>query len=82
MRLGLIPIAAICRTALLAAWNAPVVTMLRRERKILRVGCTAIRRRSSSIGVLHVWRTRSVDDYSLTACAGAHNRSIVFIPDA
>ena len=70
-------------TALLAAWNAPVVTMLSEKgRNFCWGGGTAIRRSIfEQSGVLHVWRNSVSDDYSLTRALERNNRSIVFIPE-
>ncbi len=70
-------------TALLAAWNAPVVTMLSEKgRNFCWGGGTAIRRSIfEQSRVLHVWRSSVSDDYSLTRALERNNRSIVFIPE-
>ena len=70
-------------TALLAAWNAPMVTMLSEKgRNFCWGGGTAIRRSIfEQSGVLHVWRNSVSDDYSLTRVLERNNRSIVFIPE-
>ena len=70
-------------TALLAAWNAPVVTMLSEKgRNFCWGGGTAIRRSIfEQSGVLDVWRNSVSDDYSLTRALQRNNRSIVFIPE-
>ena len=70
-------------TALLAAWNAPVVTMLSEKgRNFCWGGGTAIRRSIfEQSGVMDEWRNSVSDDYSLTRALERNNRSIVFIPE-
>jgi cellulose synthase/poly-beta-1,6-N-acetylglucosamine synthase-like glycosyltransferase len=70
-------------TALLAAWNAPVVTMLSETgRNFCWGGGTAIRRSTfEQSGVLDEWKNSVSDDYSLTRALERQNRSIVFIPE-
>jgi ceramide glucosyltransferase len=70
-------------TALLAAWNAPVVTMLSETgRNFCWGGGTAIRRSIfEQSGVLDEWRNSVSDDYSLTRALERQNRPIVFIPE-
>jgi ceramide glucosyltransferase len=70
-------------TALLAAWNAPLVTMLSETgRNFCWGGGTAIRRSIfEQSGVMDEWRNSVSDDYSLTRGLERHNRSIVFIPE-
>ena len=70
-------------TALLAAWNAPVVTMLSEKGKNLCWGGgTAIRRGIfEQSGVMNEWRNSVSDDYSLTRALERNNRSIVFLPE-
>jgi cellulose synthase/poly-beta-1,6-N-acetylglucosamine synthase-like glycosyltransferase len=70
-------------TALLAAWNVPVVTMLSEKgRNFCWGGGTAIRRSIfEQSGVLNEWKNSASDDYSLTRALERHNRSIVFIPE-
>ncbi len=70
-------------TALLAAWNAPVVTMLSEKGKnFCWGGGTAIRRSVfEQSGVMDEWRNSVSDDYSLTRALERNNRSIVFIPE-
>ena len=69
--------------ALLAAWNAPVVTMLREKgRNFCWGGGTAIRRSIfDQSGVLEFWRTTVSDDYSLTRAMERTARPIAFIPE-
>jgi ceramide glucosyltransferase len=70
-------------TALLAAWNAPMVTMLSETgRNFCWGGGTAIRRSTfEQSGVLDEWKNSVSDDYSLTRALERQNRSIVFIPE-
>src|SRR3984893_69758 len=70
-------------TALLAAWNAPIVTMLSEKGKnFCWGGGTAIRRSVfEQIGVLDDWRTSVSDDYSITRALERTNRSILFLPE-
>jgi ceramide glucosyltransferase len=70
-------------TTLLAAWNAPLVTMLSEHGKnFCWGGGTAIRRTIfEQIGVLDEWANSVSDDYSLTRALERNNRSIVFIPE-
>jgi ceramide glucosyltransferase len=70
-------------TALLAAWNAPVVTMLgEKGRNFCWGGGTAIRRTNfEQSGVIDLWRGSVSDDYSLTSALERIGRSIVFIPE-
>src|SRR5712692_8731809 len=70
-------------TALLAAWNAPVVTMLSEKgRNFCWGGGSAIRRSIlEQSGVLDEWRNSVSDDYSMTRALERNNRSIVFVPE-
>jgi ceramide glucosyltransferase len=70
-------------TALLAAWNAPIVTMLSEKgRNFCWGGGTAIRRTVfEGIGVLEEWRTSVSDDYSITKALQRAGRSIFFVPE-
>jgi ceramide glucosyltransferase len=70
-------------TALLAAWNAPVVTMLSEKGKnFCWGGGTAIRRSIfEQSGVMDAWRNSVSDDYSLTRALERIGASIMFIPD-
>jgi cellulose synthase/poly-beta-1,6-N-acetylglucosamine synthase-like glycosyltransferase len=70
-------------TALLAAWNAPVVTMLTEKGKnFCWGGGTAILRSVfEQSGVLDEWKNSVSDDYSLTTALERTNRSIVFLPE-
>jgi len=79
----LIPNRSNLPTTLLAAWNAPVVTMLgEKGRNFCWGGGTAIRRSNfEQSGVLDEWKNSVSDDYSLTRALERTNRSIVFIPE-
>ncbi len=79
----LIPNRSNLPTALLAAWNAPVVTMLSEKgRNFCWGGGTAIRRSIfEQSGVMDEWRNSVSDDYSLTRALERNNRSILFIPE-
>ena len=70
-------------TVLLAAWNAPIVTMLSEKgRNFCWGGGTAIRRSVfEGIGVLDEWRTSVSDDYSITSALERAGRSIFFVPE-
>ncbi len=70
-------------TALLAAWNAPVVTMLGgHTRNFCWGGGTAIRRSIfDSIGMMDVWQYAFSDDYSLTSMIEQGRRFVVFLPE-
>ena len=70
-------------TALLAAWNAPVVTMLgEKKRNFSWGGGTAIRRSVfEQANVMDEWKNSASDDYSLTRALERTARSIVFIPE-
>jgi cellulose synthase/poly-beta-1,6-N-acetylglucosamine synthase-like glycosyltransferase len=70
-------------TSLLAAWNAPVVTMLSEKGKnFCWGGGTAIRRSIfEQSGVLDQWKNSVSDDYSLTRALERNNRPIVFLPE-
>jgi cellulose synthase/poly-beta-1,6-N-acetylglucosamine synthase-like glycosyltransferase len=70
-------------TALLAAWNAPLVTMLGEKRKnFCWGGGTAIRRSVfNQANVMDEWRSSASDDYSLTRALEQTAHSIVFIPE-
>ena len=79
----LIPNRSNLPTALLSAWNAPVVTMLSEKGKnFCWGGGTAIRRSIfEQSGVMDEWRNSVSDDYSLTRALDRNNRSIVFVPE-
>jgi ceramide glucosyltransferase len=70
-------------STLLAAWNAPIVTMLSEKGKnFCWGGGTAIRRSVfESIGVLDEWRTSVSDDYSLTHALERARLPIFFVPE-
>jgi cellulose synthase/poly-beta-1,6-N-acetylglucosamine synthase-like glycosyltransferase len=70
-------------TALLAAWNASVVTMLGPHNKnFCWGGGTAIRRTIyEQIGMPEAWQTSFSDDFSLTAMIEHSRRQIVFLPE-
>ncbi|HEY2456815.1 MAG TPA: glycosyltransferase family 2 protein [Candidatus Acidoferrum sp.] len=70
-------------TALLAAWNASVVTMLGgHDKNFCWGGGTAIRRALfEEIGMLDVWQHSFSDDYSLTSMIERSRRQIVFLPE-
>ena len=79
----LIPNRSNLATALLSAWNAPVVTMLTEKGKnFCWGGGTAIRR--SMFEHAHVaeeWRHSVSDDYSMTIAMERAQLSIVFLPE-
>lgn len=69
---------------LLAAWNAPIVTMLGEDtaKNFCWGGGTAIRRTVfEQVGVLEEWQHSVSDDYSMTSALRRHNRHIVFLPE-
>jgi len=70
-------------TALLAAWNAPIVTMLSEKGKnFCWGGGTAIRRIVfDQSGVAEQWQHSVSDDYSMTRALERAGRSIVFLPE-
>ena len=70
-------------TALLAAWNAPVVTMLSEKGKnFCWGGGTAIRRTIfDESEILEQWRNSASDDWSMTQAIRRTGRSIAFLPD-
>ncbi len=70
-------------TALLAAWNAPIITMLGGTAKnFCWGGGTAIRRSIfEQAGVLEEWKSSVSDDYSLTRALERIGRPIVFLPE-
>ena len=79
----LIPNRSDLASAFLAAWNAPVVTMLSEKGKnFCWGGGTAIRRSLfDQIGVIEDWKSSVSDDYSLTRALHHAGRSIMFLPD-
>ncbi len=70
-------------TALLAAWNAPVVTMLSEKgRNFCWGGGTAIRRSVfDQVGVADEWKNSVSDDCSMTRALERAGRKIVFLPE-
>jgi ceramide glucosyltransferase len=70
-------------SALLAAWNAPIVTMLSETgNNFCWGGGTAIRRSVfDQAGVIEDWRNSVSDDYSLTRALQRAGRSILFLPE-
>jgi ceramide glucosyltransferase len=70
-------------TALLAAWNAPIVTMLREKGKnFCWGGGTAIRRSAfEQAAVADEWRNSVSDDYSMTIALERAGRPILFLPE-
>ena len=70
-------------TALLASWNASVVTMLGDHNKnFCWGGGTAIRRAFfEEIGMMDIWQYSFSDDYSLTAALERSGRFILFLPE-
>jgi len=70
-------------TALLAAWNAPIVTLLSEKGKnFCWGGGTAIRRSVfDQSGVAEEWQHSVSDDYSMTRALERAGRSIVFLPE-
>ena len=70
-------------TALLAAWNAPVVTMLTEKGKnFCWGGGTAIRRSVfEQANVLEEWKNSVSDDYSMTRALANVGRTISFLPE-
>jgi len=70
-------------TALLAAWNAPVVTMLSEKGKnFCWGGGTAIRRSVfDQANVLDEWKNSVSDDFSMTRALENVGRPILFLPE-
>jgi ceramide glucosyltransferase len=70
-------------TALLASWNAPIVTMLSEKgRNFCWGGGTAIRRSIfDQIGVADEWKNSVSDDYSMTRALKRTGRTIMFLPE-
>jgi ceramide glucosyltransferase len=70
-------------TFLLAAWNAPIVTMLNEKGKnFCWGGGMAIRRGVfDQIGVAEDWKNSVSDDYSMTRALQRASRPIVFLPE-
>ena len=80
----LVPNVSNLPTLLLAAWNAPIITMLGdKSRNFCWGGGTAIRRSTfEQCGVLDEWKSSVSDDYSLTRALEHTGRSILFIPES
>lgn len=70
-------------TLILAAWNAPIITMLgEKSKNFCWGGGTAIRRSTfEQCGVLDEWKSSVSDDYSLTRALEQRSQSILFIPE-
>jgi len=70
-------------TLLLAAWNAPLVTMLSEKGKnFCWGGGTAILRTIfEQIGALEEWKHSVSDDYSMTSALERARRPILFVPE-
>ena len=79
----LIPNRGNLATALLAAWNAPIVTMLSEKgRNFCWGGGMAIRRGVfDQIGVVEDWKNSVSDDYSMTRSLRRAGLSIMFLPE-
>jgi ceramide glucosyltransferase len=79
----LVPNRANLPTVLLAAWNAPIVTMLgEKVKNFCWGGGTAIRRNTfEQSGAMEEWKNSVSDDYSLTRALERYGRSIKFIPE-
>ncbi len=79
----LLPNRANFATLLLAAWNAPIVTMLSEKGKnFCWGGGTAIRRSTfEQIGVADDWRHSVSDDYSMTRALERTRHRILFVPE-
>jgi cellulose synthase/poly-beta-1,6-N-acetylglucosamine synthase-like glycosyltransferase len=79
----LIPNRGNLATALLAAWNAPIVTMLSEKgRNFCWGGGMAIRRGVfDQIGVAEDWKNSVSDDYSMTRSLRRAGLSIMFLPE-
>jgi ceramide glucosyltransferase len=79
----LIPNSHKLATALLAAWNASIVTMLSEKGKnFCWGGGTAIRRSVfDEIRVFDEWNHSVSDDYSMTRALQRAGRSILFVPE-
>jgi ceramide glucosyltransferase len=79
----LIPNRGNLATALLAAWNAPIVTMLSEKGKNFCWGGGMAIRRSvfDHIGVVEDWKSSVSDDYSMTRALQRSRRPIMFLPE-
>jgi len=78
-----IPNSSNLATALLAAWNAPVVTMLTEKGpNFCWGGGTAIRRSVfDQANIAEEWKNSISDDYSMTRALERTGRSILFLPE-
>jgi ceramide glucosyltransferase len=78
-----IPLRNNLASALLAAWNASIVTLLSEHgRNFCWGGGTAIKRSLfEQIGVLEEWSHSVSDDYSMTRALERTNRTILFLPE-
>jgi cellulose synthase/poly-beta-1,6-N-acetylglucosamine synthase-like glycosyltransferase len=78
-----IPLRNNLASALLAAWNASIVTLLSENgRNFCWGGGTAIKRSIfEQIGVLEEWSHSVSDDYSMTRALQRTNRTILFLPE-
>src|ERR1700730_5761955 len=78
-----IPLRNNLASALLAAWNASIVTLLSEHgRNFCWGGGTAIKRSLfEEIGVLEEWSHSVSDDYSMTRALERTNRTILFLPE-
>jgi len=79
----LIPNRGNLATALLAAWNAPIVTMLSEKGKNFCWGGGMAIRRSvfDQVGVVEDWKNSVSDDYSMTRSLRRAGLSIMFLPE-
>jgi len=79
----LIPLRNNLASALLAAWNASIVTLLSENgRNFCWGGGTAIKRSVfEQIGVLEEWSHSVSDDFSMTRALQRTNRTILFVPE-
>jgi ceramide glucosyltransferase len=70
-------------TFLLAAWNAPIVTMLNEKGKNFCWGGGMATRRGvfDQIGVAEDWKNSVSDDYSMTRALQRASRPIMFLPE-
>lgn len=71
-------------TRLLAAWNAPILTLLgeNTSRNFCWGGGTAIRKSVfEETGVLEEWQNSVSDDYSMTSALQRASRPVVFLPE-
>jgi ceramide glucosyltransferase len=79
----LIPNRGNLATALLAAWNAPLVTMLSEKGKNFCWGGGMAIRRSvfDHLAVVEDWKNSVSDDYSMTRALQRSRRPIMFLPE-